>query len=98
MFGQKTFRVLELEKGEPIKFLHVSEVVQLADWLLDVTWLDWKDPDNYEVVAITAHNVLVKHKLVDGNLVSTQYQNEVRCILYPEHLVLAVACGLIVSP
>lgn len=77
--------MLELRNREKLVLLHVSEVVQLADWLLDVTWLDWKDPSNYQVVAVTAHNVLIKHKLVNGELVSTYYRNEISCILYPEN-------------
>ncbi len=85
VYGQKWFRVLEIgvEDQGKVKIVPVCEVVHLADWLLDVTWLDWKDPSNYTVAAVTAHNVLVKHQLANGEPVSTRYQSEVSCMLYP---------------
>jgi hypothetical protein len=69
-----------------MKFLHMTEVVQLSDWLLDMAWLSWSDPGNYGMIAVTAHNVLIKHWMVKGELVSVNYQNEISCILYPENL------------
>ena len=89
VFGQKALRVLNLERDETsMRFLDVTEVALLADWLLDVAWLSWEDTDNYGVLAITAHNVLIKHCMVKGELVSTRYPNEVICILYPGGFVL----------
>lgn len=77
---------------ETLRFLHVCKTVELADWLLDMMWLEWKDPENYLVAAVTAHNVFCKHEVVRGELVSTHYRNEVSCILYPGcRILLAVA-------
>ena len=84
VFGQKAFRLLELVKDDTMRLVRACEVVHLTDWLLDVVWLNWKGPTNYLVVALTAHNVLVKYERVEGKVVTTQYQNEVSCILYPE--------------
>lgn len=84
VFGQKAFKVLELVKDETMRLEHAHEAVDLADWLLDVTWLCWKNPMNYEVVAITAHNILIEYKLVEGKVAAAQYRSEVSCILYPE--------------
>lgn len=61
----------------------VSEVADLADWILDVTWLYWKDSDNFEVAIVTAHNVLTCYAVVKGVSHMACYRSEVSCILYP---------------
>lgn len=84
VFGRKTFKVLELIKeGSAYRFVHVCGVVELSDWILDASWIHWKGPDSYQVVVVTAHNVCISYKLMDGVAVTDWYRNEVSCILYP---------------
>lgn len=84
VFGRKTFKVLKiLKEGSAYSLVHVCGVVELPDWILDASWIHWKDPSSYQIVVITAHNVCISYKLVDGVADTDWYQSEVSCILYP---------------
>lgn len=87
VFGQKAFQLVRIVKkgaGE-IKLHCESEVVKLNDWILDAKSLSWTDPDDYLVVLVTSHNVLVSCKVVSNKAPQcTYYHSEVSCILYPE--------------
>lgn len=58
-------------------------VVELPDWILDAVLLAWEDFDCYQLVLITAHNVLISYAVKEGQPVVTRYPSEVSCILYP---------------
>ncbi len=45
--------------------------------------MDWKDPSNYRIALVTAHNVLVLYNVVDGTTEASQYRNQLSSILYP---------------
>lgn len=84
VFGQKAFRATKILKREGALYLQcLCEVVELSDWILDMNWVNWKDSDNYQVVLISAHNVLTCYAVEKGVPVLTHYRNEVSCILYP---------------
>ncbi len=83
VFGQKSFRVVEILKGGGAGLQYICDVSELADWILDASWLAWKDSDNHQLVFITAHNVLVCRTAVEGMLTTVHYHSEISCILYP---------------
>ena len=83
VFGQKSFRVVALVKGSEASLQCICDASELADWILDASWLKWKDRDNYQVVFITAHNVLVCHTVDKGQPATIHYHSEISCILYP---------------
>ena len=85
VFGQKNFRLVRIMQRATgdITLQYKSEVVELADWILDVKWLRWTNPDNYEIILVTTHNVLVSYKVSNKASECKYYCSEVSCILYP---------------
>lgn len=86
IFGQKVFRLVRIVKRSTgdIKLKYESEVVELADWILDVKSLSWTDPDNYEIALITTHNVMVLYRVSNKVPKCIYHRSEVSCILYPK--------------
>ena len=68
--------------GGRLEFVETCGVVELSDWILDVTWLEWRGCEDYQLAILTAHNLLIHHVVENGRSVSTCYRNEVSCILY----------------
>ena len=94
VFGQKVFRIVKITgEGEGINLQCVSDVVELADWILDAILLRWEAEDSYAVAVMTAHNVLISYVVRDGKPVVDQYPSEVSCILYPECSPIDVLCS-----
>ena len=85
IFGQKAFRLMSIVKqgAGAIKLHYESEVVELADWILDVKMLQWTDCNNYHLALITTHNVLVRYRVFNKTAKCTYSHSEVSCILYP---------------
>lgn len=88
IFGQKSFRVIQLWRKEEVNLECVCLSSELADWILDASCLEWQDSGNHKLAFITAHNVLVIHVVLGGVVTSVQYQSEISCILYPSHYYL----------
>lgn len=81
VFGQKAVTIVTID---PVYFniKHITEVVELSDWILDVHWLRNTDQSvSHELAVITAHNnVLVWNW--KKNECSEVACSEVNCILY----------------
>lgn len=83
VFGEKAYRLARvLEEGGVVSVQCGCEVVKLTDWVLDAVLLNWTDWENYELVCVSAHNVLTHHLVTRGQSLVTHYHSQVNCILY----------------
>lgn len=65
------------------RFVYISKVVEVFDWILDACWIDFLDATNYVVSLITAHNAVTVYRVTNGTVNKTTFHNETNCILYP---------------
>lgn len=59
----------------------MSELFELSDWILDVTWIAYSASKDFEVAVATAHNVVLLFN--SSSRRAEHFHSEVNCILYP---------------
>ena len=82
--------VCSLAIQTPHRLCFIAKPTELADWIIDAVWLEYKDPSCYKVAFVTAHNAVLVYSVTGDSIFTATYQSEVNCILYPTIIIFYI--------